>query len=193
MDHEVQAHEAAVLRIDHGQAEIHQHLSSLRAWWDQALNAEIERLSPVNLAYAVGLAQELHGLGTFGRDGPEFDWDHCKATMQGFMYDINYYFALARDDTGYVGAVCGRTLPFYFSPKLVGVEDAWYVRDGTEKRAAVGIALMKSFVNWCMDIKGAVLVQTGDIAGITTVGVDAIYRRLGFTRYGVLYKYERTD
>ena len=52
--------------------------------------------------------------------------------------------------------------------------------------------LMRSYVNWCIDEKGAVLVQTGDIAGIRTVGVDAIYRHMGFTRYGTLYKYERT-
>ena len=145
------------------------------------MTAEIIRLSIDNLPYAVGLAKELHGLGTFGRDGPEFDWDHCMRTMVHFMHDPNYYFALARDVTGYVGAVCGRVLPFYFSPKLVGIEDAWYVREGTTKRAAIGMQLMRGYVNWCIDEKGAVLVQTGDIAGIRTVGVDAIYRHMGFT------------
>lgn len=142
-----------------------------------------------NLAYAVGLAKELHGLGTFGRDGPEFDWEFCKRTMQRVMQDPNYYFRLARDGTGYVGAVCGRVTPFYFSPKLAGFEDAWYVREGTIKRASIGIALMRGFVDWCINTKGAVLVQSGDIAGIRTVGVDSLYRHMGFARFGQVYKY----
>lgn len=148
-------------------------------------------LSYDTLAYAVGLAKELHGLGTYGQDGPEFDWAYCRSTMIGVMNDPNYYFRLARDDTGYVGAVCGKVLTFYFSPKLMGVEDAWYVREGTKKRAAIGMRLMRGFVNWCLDTKGAVLVQSGDVAGIRTVAVDALYRHMGFTRFGTIYKYER--
>jgi hypothetical protein len=144
-----------------------------------------------NLSYAVGLAKELHGLGCFGRDGPEFDWDYCRATMLSVMRDPHYYFRLALDDTGYVGAVCGKVTTFYFSPKLMGVEDAWYVREGTKKRAATGIALMRGFVSWCLDTQHAELVQSGDVAGIRTVAVDALYRHMGFTRFGTIYKYAR--
>lgn len=144
-----------------------------------------------NLSYAVGLAKELHGLGCFGRDGPEFDWDYCRSTMLSVMHDPNYYFRLALDDTGYVGAVCGKVVTFYFSPKLMGVEDAWYVREGTKKRAAIGIALMRGFVSWCLDTQHTELVQSGDVAGIRTVAVDALYRHMGFTRFGTIYKYAR--
>jgi hypothetical protein len=153
---------------------------------------QYERLTNDNLAYAVGLARELHGLGCFGRDGPEFDWDWCRRTMLSVMYDPNYYFMLAHDDTGYVGAVCGKVVQFYFSPKWMGLEDAWYVREGTPKRAAIGIKLMRGFVGWCLDAKGAYLVQSGDVAGIRTVAVDALYRHMGFTRFGTIYKYART-
>lgn len=160
----------------------------------EALGASvyIVPLSHDNLSYAVGLARELHGLGCFGRDGPEFDWSYCRGTMLGVMDDPNYYFRLARTDGGeYVGAVCGKVVPFYFSPRLMGVEDAWYVREGTPKRAAVGMALMRGFVSWCLDKKGAELVQSGDVAGIRTVAVDALYRHMGFTRFGTIYKYAR--
>jgi hypothetical protein len=150
---------------------------------------QIEHLSDDNLAYAVGLARELHGLGTFGTTGPEFDWGFCKQTMHHMMTDPMSYFTLARDDTGYVGAVVGHVEWFFFSPKLLGIEQAWYVRDGTPRRAAIGIQLMRGFINWCMNEKHATEVQSGDIAGIRTLGVDAIYRRLGFTRYGVIYRY----
>lgn len=152
---------------------------------------EYDHLSSDNLAYAVGLARELHGLGCFGRDGPEFNWDWCRATMQHVMHDPNYYFMLAHDDSGYVGAVCGKVVTFYFSPRMMGLEDAWYVREGTPKRASIGIKLMRGFVNWCIDTKGAVLVQSGDVAGIRTVAVDALYRHMGFTRFGTIYKYAR--
>ena len=87
--------------------------------------------------------------------------------------------------------MCGKVVTFYFSPQLMGVEDAWYVREGTPKRAAIGMALMRGFVSWCLDTKGAVLVQSGDVAGIRTVAVDALYRHMGFTRFGTIYKYAR--
>jgi hypothetical protein len=148
-------------------------------------------LSPDNLAYAVGLAKELHALGTYGQNGPEFDWDYTCCTMLGVMRDPNYYFKLAWVDGVCVGAVCGKVVTFYFSPKIMGVEDAWYVREGTKKRAAIGMRLMRGFVDWCIDTKGAVLVQSGDVAGIRTVAVDALYRHMGFTRFGTIYKYER--
>lgn len=144
-----------------------------------------------NMSYAVGLARELHGLGTFGRDGPPFDWDFCAGTIRCAYERDDYYFRLAQVDGEYVGAVCGKVEQFYFSPYLMGIEDAWYVREGTPKRASVGIALMRGFVAWCLDTKRAVLVQSGDIAGIRTVGVDAMYRHMGFTRYGTIYKYAR--
>lgn len=150
------------------------------------------KLDTHNLAYAVGLAKELHALGTFGRDGPEFDWSHCRRTMLGVMNDPNCYFMLARDGSGYVGAVCGKVVTFYFSPKLMGIEDAWYVREGTPRRAAIGVRLMRGFVGWCFD-RGAVIVQSGDVAGIRTVGVDALYRHMGFTRFGTIYKYARAE
>lgn len=153
---------------------------------------ELHPLSSDNLAYAVGLARELHGLGCFGRDGPAFEWDWCKTTMQSTLRDPNYYFMLARDDSGYVGAVCGKVVTFYFSPRVMGLEDAWYVREGTAKRAAIGMRLMRGFVDWCIDTKGAVIVQSGDVAGIRTVAVDALYRHMGFTRFGTIYKYVRT-
>ena len=111
--------------------------------------------------------------------------------MVGIMDDPNYYFRLAREGSEFVGAVCGKVVTFYFSPQLMGVEDAWYVREGTPKRAAVGMALMRGFVSWCLDTKGAVIVQSGDVAGIRTVAVDALYRHMGFTRFGTIYKYAR--
>jgi ribosomal protein S18 acetylase RimI-like enzyme len=51
--------------------------------------------------------------------------------------------------------------------------------------------LMRGFVDWCMNEKGALSVQGGDIANIQSVGVDALYRRMGFARLGVIYKYVR--
>ena len=152
---------------------------------------EIVPLNHSNLAHAVGLARELHAQGTYGVNGPMFNWDYCKAMMDFAMRQPDYYFTMALVDGTYVGAVCGKVVPFYFSPKLMGVEDAWYVRDGTPKRAAVGAKLMRGFVDWCLDEKHAVFVQCGDVAGINTVAVDALYRHLGFTRFGNVYKYAR--
>jgi hypothetical protein len=148
-------------------------------------------LNADNLAFAVNMASALHAISTFGDSGPAFDWEHCSNAMRRTIGAPDYYFMLARDETGYVGAVCGRVIPFYFSPRMLGVEEAWYVREGTKYRASVAIHLMDGFVNWCLDTKQAVMVQSGDVAGVRSVGVDALYRHMGFTRYGAIYRYMR--
>jgi len=144
-----------------------------------------------NVAFAVGLAQEMHKLSTFDADGPPFDWDYTYANMERTITDTQYYFRLAFNEDGYHGAVCGRVMPYYFSPKLQGIEEAWYVREGTPNRAQVATALMMGFVDWCIDAQGALMVQSGDIAAINSLGVDTLYKHLGFKRYGSAYKYTR--
>jgi hypothetical protein len=73
----------------------------------------------------------------------------------------------------------------------MALEDAWYVREGTENRTKIAIVLMRGFVSWALDTMKAVLVQTGDIAAIDSLAVDNIYRHLGFKRFGTVYKYTR--
>jgi ribosomal protein S18 acetylase RimI-like enzyme len=135
------------------------------------MKATMERLDRDNLPYAVGLAKELHGLGTFGTDGPPFEWDHCRSMMLQGLNNSDHYFMLARDSTGYVGAVVGHVEQHFFNPAIMG--------------------LMCGFVDWCINQKHALSVQSGDIANINSIGVDALYRRMGFARLGVIYKFVR--
>jgi ribosomal protein S18 acetylase RimI-like enzyme len=155
------------------------------------MKVEMERLNRDNLPYAVGLAKELHGLGTFGSDGPPFDWAHCRGMMLYGLNNSDHYFMLARDTTGYVGAVVGHVEQHFFNPAIMGIEEAWFVREGTKNRAAIGMGLMCGFVDWCINQKHALSVQSGDIANINSIGVDALYRRMGFARLGVIYKFVR--
>lgn len=146
-----------------------------------------------NLPYAVGIAKELYGLGKFAEIGPSFDWDFALICFAGVCHDPNGYMCMAVDDDGvYVGAVCGRVYPFMFSPRLQGIEDGWYVRAGTPKRASIAMKLMRGFVSWCLDEKNAVLVQTGDVAAIDSHAVDVLYRHMGFKRFGTVYMFQRT-
>jgi len=140
-----------------------------------------------NIAHIVRLAEELHGLGTLKT--VQFDWNHCLATMRRVLSNPMFFTRLAHSSVGYCGAVVGHVDMFFFSPKFFATENAWYVRDGTPFRAKIAMALMREFVHWAMDEKGADHVQGGDIANINTMGVDALYRRLGFERYGVIYRY----
>ena len=148
-------------------------------------------LSRENVAYAVALAKEMHGLSTFSVDGPEFDWDFTYNNMYSTIGLPDYYFRMADNNGDFCGAVCGRVITYYFSRKLQGIEEAWYVREGTKDRAKIACALMGGFVDWCMNEHGTLMVQSGDIADINSLGVDALYKRLGFKRYGSAYKYTR--
>lgn len=149
-------------------------------------------LTERNVAYAVALAKELHGLGIFGAIGPPFDWDFTYRSFATICRDPNGYFCMAVDDDDiYVGAVCGRVYEFIFSPRKLGIEDAWFVREGTPKRASIAMNLMRGFVNWCLDDKGAHHVQTGDIADIHAHAVDTLYKHMGFKRVGTIYMFQR--
>lgn len=145
-----------------------------------------------NIAYAVQLGKELVAAGTFGTNGPGFDWDHTLACTRRLMEMDTYYLRLAfSDDDVACGFVAGHVVPFYFSPKLGAYEDAWFVREGTPGRTRIGVMLMRGFVSWALDVQRALLVQTGDIASINTVAVDSIYKHMGFKRFGTVYKYAR--
>jgi hypothetical protein len=145
-----------------------------------------------NIPYCVAVAKELHGLGTFGRNGPEFDWDFCTAQFIDVCRSDAYFHRFAVDDGGiFVGGLIGHVTPFMFSPRLMALEDAWYVRAGVENRTKAAIVMMRAFIHWAMDEMNCVLVQTGDIAAIDSVAVDNIYRHLGFKRFGTVFKYAR--
>ena len=152
----------------------------------------IEPISGENVAYIVQLGKELVEAGTFGMSGPEFDWDFTMQMTRGLMERDDYYLRMAYDDEDRpCGFVAGHVSQFYFSPKLSAYEDAWYVREGTSSRAKIAMALMKGLVHWALDAKGALLLQSGDIASIDSTAVWALYNHMGFTRFGAIYKYSR--
>lgn len=145
-----------------------------------------------NVAYAVQLGKELVAAGSFSIIAPEFDWDYTIAGIRHLMGLDSYYLRLAYDDDdapcGFVG---GHVQPFYFNPKLCAYEDAWFVRPGTKGRTKIAVKLMRGFVAWALDERGALLVQSGDIASIDSLAVDSLYKHLGFKRFGSVYKYAR--
>ena len=153
------------------------------------------RIEPVRhdtVAHAVQLGKEVIDQSQLGIIGPDFDWDHSLATVRSYVDNPNQYMRLAVDDDDSVlGFVGGRVVQFFHSPQLMGVEDVWYVRETVEGRAKIGMALMRGFVSWALDAKKALFVQSGDIAGINSEAVWALYNHMGFTRFGSIYKYTR--
>jgi hypothetical protein len=144
------------------------------------------------VAYLVQLGKELVMAGTFGTDGPEFDWNYTLMNTKRTLDLPDYYIRMAWDDDDRpCGFVAGHLTPFFFSPRLMAVEDGWFVRAGTKDRAKIGMRLMQGLMKWSIDERGALLLQSGDIASIDSVAVWAIYSRLGFTRFGAVYKYSR--
>jgi hypothetical protein len=152
----------------------------------------IAAVQPDEVAYLVRLGQELVAAGTFGTDGPAFDWNYTLMSTKRVLDLPDYYIRMAWDDDNMpCGFVAGHLTPFFFSPRLMAVEDGWFVRAGTKDRAKIAMRLMKGMMAWAIDECKAVLLQTGDIASIDTVAVWALYNRLGFTRFGAVYKYAR--
>jgi hypothetical protein len=152
---------------------------------------KIEAVDEHNVAYAVALCRELVSLGSFG-DSIGFDWDHAMRSARNALRSGNYYLHIAKDDAdSYCGIVAGHMDTFVFAPVLYAQEDCWYVREGTPFRAKVAMALMRGFVKWAMEDRGARLIQSGDVAAINTVAVDGLYKHIGFRRFGTIYKYER--
>ncbi len=152
----------------------------------------IEPVTEQTLAYVTQLGKEMVELSQFGITGPDFDWNHSLAQTRWCLAQDNYYIRMASDDLNKpLGFVAGHVVQFHFSPLWMGMEDAWFVREDTVDRAKVGMALMRGFVRWALDDKKAVMVQSGDIAGINSEAVWALYKHMGFRRFGSIYKYSR--
>lgn len=142
-----------------------------------------------NMGYAIALGRELHGLGAF-RDIP-FHYDTITRNTKNAMRDPNWYCRIAHDDIEWCGIMVGHIDSFLFSPSLFATESMIYVRPDTKLRTRLAIRLMNGFMAWAIDERGATHIQSGDVAGINSVAVDAFYRHLGFSRFGSIYKYSR--
>jgi len=153
---------------------------------------QIVQVDESNVGYAVGLGQELVSKSSFGTTGPEFDWQYALASTRQSASAPSYFIRLAQHTDGsYTGFVGGHLSTFFFNPAIFAIEDAWYVREGSPDRTKAAVMLMRAFVDWAMVEKKAVLVQSGDVAGINSIAVDTMYRRLGFKRWGSIYKYTK--
>lgn len=142
------------------------------------------------MGYAIALAKELHQLGSF-RDIP-FDYEYIKQSTLHMIAAPTWFKYLAMDDSDiYCGVMIGQVDTFFFSPRLLANEYALYVREGTQGRARIASMLVRAFIKWAFDEHDATHVQTGDVASINSTAVDALYRRLGFERFGMIYKYSR--
>jgi RimJ/RimL family protein N-acetyltransferase len=142
-----------------------------------------------NAPHAVQLGCEVHALSSL-RD-IAFDWDFSLSCMRYITTDQTWHAEMAQFDGVHTGLMIGRVQPFTFSPRLFGDEVLWYVREGSPYRTRTAVELMQRFVDWAIDERGAVRVQSGDIANINSVAVAALYRYLGFAKYGTIFKYER--
>lgn len=141
------------------------------------------------VAYVVGLCKELHALGSY-RHIPVDDAYLYRFVLNAILHD-DYYVQVAIDDDGiFVGFVAGMVVPMVFTPRRIGVEHAWYVREGTKNRGKTAARLMRNFVDWCVMEKSVIHVQAGDVANINSTAVDGLYRVLGFKRAGTIYMYK---
>jgi hypothetical protein len=146
---------------------------------------KLTRVTEQNLAYCVQLAKELVDAAQFT---VPFDWDFATTQGRTSVQRTDCYNCMAMHGDDYTGMVLGHVTHLYFSPALIGVEDAWFVRPGSPDRTRTASALMRGFVAWCRD-RGAIAVQTADTASIAPLSVDRLYRHLGFKRYGSVYNY----
>lgn len=153
---------------------------------------KVEAPTYETLAYGVGLVKELVDAGAFSAV-PGFDWDYTLQMGQRLMDNAAYCLRIGFDDDDKpAGILVGHVIPFYFNPAVGAYEDLWFVREGTPGRTRLGIMLMRNFVHWAFYNKGAIMVQTGDIAAIEPLGVDALYRHMGFRRFGTIYRIDRS-
>ena len=139
------------------------------------------------VAHGVQIAKELIELGSLNT--VPFDWQHALKTLRMIMVSDMWFPRLAYNSNGLCGTLLGHADTFFHSPRLVAHENGWFVREGTPFRAKIAMTLMREFMEWALQYKGADHIQCGDIANIRPIAVDALYRKLGFKRYGVIYRY----
>lgn len=152
-----------------------------------------ERTTVQTVPYLVALCKELHALGSY-RHIPVDEVYLYNFVMYAVQHPAEWYTCLAKDEDGiYVGFVAGMLAPMVFTPRRIGIEHAWYVREGTPGRGKTAMRLMQGFVDWCIMDNGAMHVQAGDVANINSVAVDGLYRVMKFKRAGTIYMYKETE
>lgn len=140
-----------------------------------------------NMGYVIALGKELHDLGSFRE--VEFDYQHTMLSVIDVMTSHNRFGVIAKDDDNeWRGIMVGYVETFIFSPRLVANEGLLYVREG-KSRAKIAMMLVRAFMKWAIEERGVTHIQSGDVASINPTAVDALYRRLGFKRFGVIYKF----
>lgn len=150
---------------------------------------EIESLTRHNVAYFVSLCEELHGLGSFKHI--PFELMKTTETVCDAANDPSWYLRISKVEGVYTGLVAGYVTPLFFSRRLMAYESAWYVRPATKFRTKAAVEMMRGLMQWALDEKEAVALQTGDIADINSIAVDALYRQLGFKRAGAIFLYAK--
>lgn len=123
-----------------------------------------------------------------------YDYDYCLLSAQHATTDPNQFARLSIDSHDrYTGIISGHVEPFIFSTRLFAMETTWYVRPGTPMRASAACALMDRFLEWAFDDWHCVHVLSSDTANISSRGVDAIHRHVGFRRNGSVFIYDPND
>jgi len=150
----------------------------------------IEPFTLDNMAYGCALGKELHAQGALSYI--PFDESYNRALTAHKMHDPSWWLRLARTTDGgeYCGVMVGNVTSTLFSQRLIGYEQLLYVRKGTKYRGAIALNLVRNFLSWCYTIHGCVMVQSGDVAAINSLAVDALYRHAGFKRFGAIYAHE---
>ena len=155
-------------------------------------NINLVRATILEAPNIVLLCKELHGLGSY-RHIP-FMQDYTLNFVRNACISPDWYVTGAVDERGtYVGFVAGMLCPMVFTDRRIGIEHAWYVREGTKNRGKVAKRLMQGLVDWCIMEHGAMHVQAGDVANINSIAVDALYRLMKFKRVGTIYMYKETE
>lgn len=145
----------------------------------------IRKATVEDLDEILTLCKTMHKESSYS--GIEPNKEKTQSFIQNEIDDRDSLFLVLLYKEVIVGIFLGKIVSYFFSNDLQAMDYLLYIQK--EKRGSIGaLKLLKSYICWAKEqkVKEIVLSST---TGINLDRTEGIYRKLGFHKAGVMYKF----
>lgn len=133
------------------------------------------------------LAREMHLESRFAQY--EFSDFRLQHTMTDIINSETGIAIVFEQDGEIIGGIAAYVFAQYFGYTLAAQDLVFFITKEARGGSAY-LKIMKEYIKQAKE-KGAEDILIGVSAGIKTEKIDALYKRMGFTEIGHIYKYEQ--
>ena len=138
-----------------------------------------------DLGEILTLCKTMHEESSYSKIEPDKEKTHLFIEQE--INNGDSHFLVLLNEEIIVGIFLGKVVSYFFSNDLQAMDYLLYIKK--ENRGTIGaLKLLKSYIQWAKEqgVKEIVLSST---TGVNLDRTEGIYRKLGFHKVGVMYKF----